>query len=349
MPDVWDFLDEAAGYNHYCSFDMAKMFTQFRIKEAHKHLAAFITPRGVFEPNVVMFGLAGAPQHAVREVGGGMAKDPRTNGIKFTEWAYEQNTQGVTPPYDICPITKIVKGSRLRPFIDDVFIRSNHAKGMIKLGELFFEFCESHHLILSRKKASIMRRCLRTLGFVVSREGKHLDPARVDALTSICPPDNLPALKSLLGSFGFIRGWLASCADVAAPLTDLMAKSARELRFDWKPEHEAALDALKLAVRLAPATHAADYTLPFHIFVDASDIGMAAVLVQWRKNAAGDTIPAAILHKSRRFSARELRWQISERELAAIKYGMEHFREYVQGHPDVTVHTDHLNLVTGLW
>jgi hypothetical protein len=85
MPDVWDFLDETAGYEHYCSFDMAKMFTQFRIKEAHKHLAAFITPRGVFEPNVVMFGLAGAPQHAVREVGGGMAKDPRTNGIKFTE------------------------------------------------------------------------------------------------------------------------------------------------------------------------------------------------------------------------------------------------------------------------
>jgi hypothetical protein len=46
MPDVWDFLDETAGYEHYCSFDMAKMFTQFRIKEADKHLAAFITPRG---------------------------------------------------------------------------------------------------------------------------------------------------------------------------------------------------------------------------------------------------------------------------------------------------------------
>jgi hypothetical protein len=89
-----------------------------------------------------MFGLAGAPQHAVREVGGGMAKDPRTNGIKFTEWAHEQNLKGVTPPYDICPITNIVKGSKLRPFIDDVFIRSNHKEGMIKMVELFFEFCE---------------------------------------------------------------------------------------------------------------------------------------------------------------------------------------------------------------
>ena len=37
MPDVHDFLEEAVGYEHYCSFDMAKMFTQFRIKESDKY------------------------------------------------------------------------------------------------------------------------------------------------------------------------------------------------------------------------------------------------------------------------------------------------------------------------
>ncbi len=135
MPDVHDFLEEAVGFEHYCSFDMAKMFTQFRIKESDKHLAAFITHRGVYEPEVVMFGLSGAPQHAVREVGGGMAKDPRTNGITFTEWAVEQNKTGLTPPYELCPVTKIVKGSRLRPFIDDVFIKSRHAAGVVKMTE----------------------------------------------------------------------------------------------------------------------------------------------------------------------------------------------------------------------
>jgi hypothetical protein len=235
------------------------------------------------------------------------------------------------------------------PFVDDIVIAADTLEEMCQKLESFCQFCQHYNIRLKREKSELASSAVKHVGFILTEEGKHLDPARVDSLTSICPPDNLPALKSLLGSFGFIRGWLASCADVAAPLTDLMAKSARELRFDWKPEHDAALDALKLAVRLAPATHAPDYSLPFHIFVDASDIGMAAVLVQWRKNAVGDLIPAAILHKSRRFSQRELRWQISERELAAIKFGMEHFREYVQGHPDVTIHTDHLNLVTGLW
>lgn len=97
MPDVHDFLDENEGFKYYCSFDMAKMFTQFRLKEEHKHLAAFITHRGVFEPNVVMFGLQGGPQHAVRECGGAMDKDPLTNGKDFTKWALEQNAAGVQP------------------------------------------------------------------------------------------------------------------------------------------------------------------------------------------------------------------------------------------------------------
>jgi transposase InsO family protein len=33
----------------------------------------------------------------------------------------------------------------------------------------------------------------------------------------------------------------------------------------------------------------------------------------------------------------------------ALKYGMEKFRPYLQLCPDVTLHTDHLNVVTGLW
>jgi hypothetical protein len=40
---------------------------------------------------------------------------------------------------------------------------------------------------------------------------------------------------------------------------------------------------------------------------------------------------------------------VSERELYAIRYGLFKARPWVQGHPDVTVWSDHLNLVTGLW
>ena len=357
MPDVWDFLDEAAGYNHYCSFDMAKMFTQFRIKEAHKHLAAFITPRGVFEPNVVMFGLAGAPQHAVREVGGGMAKDPRTNGIKFTEWAYEQNTQGVTPPYDICPITKIVKGSRLRPFIDDVFIRSNHAKGMIKLVELFFEFCESHHLILSRKKASIMRRCLRTLGFVVSKEGKHLDPTRIISLLEMAIPRSKETLHSMLSSFTFVRMFIPNFGLIAAPLYEATkgiiwkgpesgkAKGIKivDPEFEWTEEMRRAYDQLRAALLEAPILVTPDWGLPLFLSVDASMRGEGWVLWQLITTSNGAKVAVAILYGSRKYSDTERKWETTRQEATAIRSALEDVEEYVFGR-HFFLFSDHLNL-----
>jgi len=52
---------------------------------------------------------------------------------------------------------------------------------------------------------------------------------------------------------------------------------------------------------------------------------------------------------SRRWAPREAAWEVSIREMYAIRYGLFKFREYLQGCPNVTVWSDHLNLVNGLW
>jgi hypothetical protein len=357
MPDVWDFLEEAVGFEHYCSFDMAKMFTQFRIKEAHKHLAAFITPRGVFEPNVVMFGLAGAPQHAVREVGGGMAKDPRTNGIKFTEWALEENAKGVQPPYELCPITKIVKGSALRPFIDDVFIKSNHTAGMIKLVELFFEFCESHNLILSRKKANLMKKRLKTLGFVVSKEGKHLDPSRIISLLEMPLPRSKETLHSMLSSYTFVRMFIPNFALIAAPLYEATkgivwkgphSGKAQGIKivdpgFEWTEQMTRAYNQLRAALLEAPILVSPDWSLPLFLSVDASMRGEGWVLWQLITTSDGAKVAVAILYGSRKYSDTERKWETTRQEATAIRSALEDVREYVFGQ-HFYLFSDHLNL-----
>jgi hypothetical protein len=168
MPDVHDFLDDAAGFQYYCSFDCAKMFNQYEIVKEHRYLAAFMTQRGTYEPSRIMFGVTGGPQHAVRSARPALKSHPKTNGTLFTEWAIEQNKLGENPPYFVDPETKIVPGSNLDIFVDDCRIGSNHLKGLVKLCELWFEFCEEHLLVLSRKKARLFLRHLPFLGFVVS-------------------------------------------------------------------------------------------------------------------------------------------------------------------------------------
>ena len=357
MPDVHDFLEEAVGFEHYCSFDMAKMFTQFRIKESDKHLAAFITHRGVYEPEVVMFGLAGAPQHAVREVGGGMAKDPRTNGISFTEWAVEQNKNGLTPPYELCPVTKIVKGSKLRPFIDDVFIKSRHATGVVKMTELFFEFCLDHHLILSRKKAVIMKKRLRALGFVVSKEGKHLDPSRIIALLESPQPRSKETLHSMLSSYTFIRMFIPNFASIAAPLYEAtkgivwkgpMSGKAKGIRtedpdFIWTEEMIRAWNQLRAALLEAPILVSPDWKFPLFLSVDASLRGEGWVLWQIITTSDGTKVAVAILYGSRKYTDTERKWETTRQEATAIRSALEDVEEYVFGQ-HFYLFSDHLNL-----
>ena len=357
MPDVQDFLEETAGFKHYCSFDMAKMFNQFRIKEEDKHLAAFITERGVYEPNVVMFGLQGGPQHAVRECGGEMLKDPLTNGKLFTEWALEQNQKGVQPPYEICPLSKVVKGSRLRPFIDDVNIPSNHTEGMKKLVELFFEFCRKHNLILSRKKAQIMKAHLRMLGFVVSRQGKHLDPQRIIALLEAKKPQSKETLHALLSSFTFVRMFIPNFASIAAPLHEATrgiiwkgpgsgrSQGTREVDpdFIWSPEMTRAYDQLRNALLEAPILVAIDWSYPLFLSVDASIRGEGWVLWQLVKLQNGTKVAVAILYGSRKYSGSERNWETTRQEASAIRSALNDVYSYVFGQ-HFYLFSDHLNL-----
>ena len=323
IPEVQQALDRLSGKSLYSTFDFSSWFHQFEIAEEDRDKVAFVvpgdnlTPPQIYRYKRVAFGLMNATYFCQRQLQEALEAWPGCAGIF--------------------------------PFVDDIVIGSdNLAEHLVQL-DAFMQFCRHYNIRLKKEKTELATTAVKHVGFIISKEGQSLDPARVDSLLAIGAPKNIEGLKSLLGSFGFIRAWLADCAATAAPLTDLMSGTAKRMKLDWGPEQDAALAALKLSCLLAPAKVAPDYKLPFHVFVDASDVGVAAVLVQFRENDEGALHPFAIFHASRRWAPREAKWQISEREMYAIRYGLFKFREYLQGCPNVTVHSDHLNLVNGLW
>jgi hypothetical protein len=322
-PNVAESLDKISGKKLYCSFDFSSWFHQFELAEEDRDKVAFIIPGDattapqIYRFKRVCFGLLNATWFTQRQL----------------QEALEQ-AEGCEGIY---------------PFVDDVVLAADSVEEMVRKLEAFMKFCQDKNIKLKREKCVLATSAVKHLGFIVGEDGKHLDPARVESLMSITAPKNLKGLKSLLGSFSFVRAWVAGMADIAAPLTNLMGETAKRLGFKWTEAEEDALAALKIAIAIAPQTMAPDYALPFHISVDASDVGVGAVLWQWRPSADGTLAPCAIAHASRRFSAREAKWQVSEREMYSWKYAFENFESIIRSHPDVTLHTDHLNLVTGLW
>ena len=323
MPEINESLDRLAGYKYYCAFDLSAYFQQFELAEECRDLMAFLIPGDDEHPPEIWrykrltFGVVNASFWAQRVLMEALAKFPGCES--------------------------------LRNFIDDICFGANSIKELCDKTRALMEFCKFYNLRLKREKAKLAVGAVRHLGFVVSAEGKSLDPARVDSLVNLQAPANLKALKSILGSFAFVRGWLADASTTSAPLTDLLSSSAQKRGFHWGKEQDDALAELKLLVQTAPVLAKPDFSRPFRIYVDASDVGVGAVLVQLLPNAlTGRDELAAIAYKSRRFSDRERRWVIGEREAFGCRYGLESFREYILQHPDVTLYCDHHNMLN-MW
>lgn len=357
MPDVHDFLDDAAGFQYYCSFDCAKMFNQYEIVQEHRHLAAFMTQRGTYEPTRIMFGVTGGPQHAVRSVRPALKSDPKTNGSLFTEWALEQNRKGENPPYLIDPKTRIVPGSNLDIFVDDCRIPSNNLRGLVKLCELWFEFCEERLLILSRKKAKLCLKHLPFLGFVVSSAGKHLDPNRISSLLDMTTPTSKEGLHALLCSYNFVRIFIPEFSILAAPLYAATrgiiwkgpgsgrSKGTREVdpEFQWTSILDRALRQLKQALLSAPILVCPDYSQALFLSVDACLKGEGWVLWQIRKGKNGSWIPVAIHYGSTKYSDTEAAWEVTRQEAHAIQSALKDLYDYIFSCHFFLL-TDHRNL-----
>jgi hypothetical protein len=194
MPDLNESLDRLAGYKYYCAFDLTAYFQQFELAEDCRDLMAFLIPGDESNPPEIWrykrltFGVVNASFWAQRQLAEALAKFPGCE--------------------------------TLRNFIDDICFGANSVKEMCDKIRALMEFCKFYNLRLKREKAKLAVGAVRHLGFIVSEEGKSLDPARVDSLVNILPPQSFKALKSLLGSFAFVRGWLADASVTAAPLTD---------------------------------------------------------------------------------------------------------------------------------
>lgn len=94
-----------------------------------------------------------------------------------------------------------------------------------------------------------------------------------------------------------------------------------------------------MALAQLPSLKAPDFTLPFEIYTDASEVGISAVLVQIQ-----DGVPYPVAYYSRKLLDRESRYSTVEKELLAIMAALDHYHVYV-GFGPVTVHSDHRPLV----
>ncbi|KAL5011240.1 hypothetical protein ScPMuIL_011677, partial [Solemya velum] len=114
-------------------------------------------------------------------------------------------------------------------------------------------------------------------------------------------------LMRFLGMAGYYRKFCQNFSVIAAPLTALLKKN---VKFVWSDECKSAFEKLKAILSNSPVLTAPDFNKQFKLFVDASDIGVGAVLMQ----EDSEQIDHPICYFSKKFDKHQRNYSTIEKE-----------------------------------
>ena len=225
-------------------------------------------------------------------------------------------------------------------YIDDILIYSQNAQQHIQHLQTIFHQLRTAKLQLNLSKCTFFANRVKWLGYVVEGKGISPDPDRVNALHRLMTfvPKTVKELQQVLGLLNFYRRFIPAFAPTAVNMYALLKHSLKQhaQQITWNDEH--AMSLKNLVEKLIAATlliHPKPDS-QFHLYCDASDCAIGAVLTQ-----LCDDGECPISYQSRILTPTEQKYSATEKELLALRYSIDKFRGYIAASPKVIVYSDH--------
>jgi transposase InsO family protein len=159
---------------------------------------------------------------------------------------------------------------------------------------------------------------------LVGADGVRTDPKKVAAIVDMPFPASVPDVRSFLGMVGYYSNFIRNYAAVAAALY-----AATHVKYSWSVTEAMIVSfaALKEALLSDPVLRQPDFTKPFVLTTDWSQVAMSGVLGQ----LDADFAEHAVQFASRMCSAAERNYCATHGECAAIIWAIHKFRPYLFG------------------
>ena len=303
LPRIDDSLDALGGSKLFSTLDLTSGYWQVELDDDAKEKSAFATRTGLWQWNVLPFGLTSAPSTFERLM---------ETVLRGLHWR------------------------TLLIYLDDIIVFSKDLDSHLeRLGEVFTRL-ETAGLKLKPEKCELFAKRVNYLGHVVSEHGVETDQEKIQSVKEWPVPRHPTDVRSFLGTTGYYRRFIPSYSEVARPLTQLSAVKPSD--FIWTKECQRAFTQLKTHLSTAPILAYPDYSIPFILDTDASNVGCGAVLSQEQEGAE-----RVIAYYSKMHSPEEINYCVTRQELLAIVKALKHFRPHLYGRR-FTVRTDHASL-----
>lgn len=225
-------------------------------------------------------------------------------------------------------------------YVDDVIIYSDteeeHERDIRKV----FEILRKNKIFVSKKKIQMFKLEVKYAGHLISTNGTRPLHDKTQAIKEMPYPTTVREIRSFVGSIAYYMRFIPNYAELTAGLIDLTKGGGGPIRkVVLTDEIKANIDKLKEALTSSKTLAAPDYDKMFHVYTDASDVGIGAMITQYDKDGA----ERPILFDAKKLDKHQRNYDTRDRELLAVVHTLDKYDYMLKDRPFI-VYTDHKNL-----
>lgn len=243
IPRIDDLLDQLNGKRVFSTLDAKSGYWQIEMGCKSREKTAFITQSGLYEFQVMPFGLCNAPATFQR----------------LMQWV-------LVGLESFCSV-----------YIDDILVSSETEEEHVSHLRQIFQRLRRYGLLLHPSKCKFARASVYYLGHVISAQGIAPNPDKVRAVQDFPVPTSVKGVRQFLGLASYYRRFMPGFAKIAAPLHALTRET---VPFFWSMACQRAFLQLKDLLVSPPVLAFPNFDKSFVMHTDASIEGLGAVLEQ---------------------------------------------------------------------
>ena len=297
FPNIMDQLRELNGSRIFSQIDLNCGYYQIEMAEEDVSKTAFVLPFGQYEFLRMPFGLTDAPR------------------------TFQKAMHDLLGHLDFVKI-----------FLDDVLIHSpNHQEHRLHLMSVFKIF-EDSGITINLSKSQFFKNSVQYLGHIIDENGIKPVLNKLNNFDLLKIPKSKKEIMKIIGLLNWFRPYISQLSTKISPITNLLKENKK--RIEWKNEHSEILKKIIQEIKQQPCLSHPDYTKPFILQSDASNIGVGSILLQENK---------IIGIFSKKLNEAQQNYTVAEKEALAIVLSLQFFKNIVYN-SKIKVLTDHSNL-----
>lgn len=290
IPNISDILDKLGRSQYFTTLDLASGFHQIAMHPDSIEKTAFSVENGHYEFLRMPFGLKNAPATFQRLMDN---------------------------------VLKDLQGKICLVYMDDIIVFSTSLQEHISNLKSVFQKLKESHLKIQLDKCEFLCKTVEFLGHIITPEGVKPNPKKIAAIQKFPVPKTSRDIKSFLGLIGYYRKFIKNFAHLTKPLTNCLKKNKK---VEHTTQFLQSFESCKTLLMNDPVLIHPDFTKPFILTTDASNVAISGILSQ---GPIGNDLPIA--YASRTLNPAETNYSTIERELLAIVWATKYFRPYLYG------------------